>query len=144
MTRAFSLAGLLRLRRIREDQAAGGLAVANARLREADARAATIRQQLGDIHAEVSNTAALNAVSTARASTRSMLAELNALAALRQAAVDDSTAEFAAAHSQSVRIEKLEVRHGESMALEDLRAEQIVLDEIAARSWLSAHTEATA
>jgi flagellar FliJ protein len=143
MTRTFSLAGLLRLRRIREDQAAGGLAAANARVRENAAQTAEVRSQLGGADQEVSNTAALHAVSTARASARSMLAELNALAVLRQTAADESAAEFAAARSQSVRIEKLELRHGELVAQQDLRAEQAVLDEVASRSWFSAK-EATA
>ncbi|MET0934133.1 MAG: flagellar export protein FliJ [Mycetocola sp.] len=143
MTRTFSLAGLLRLRRIREDQAAGGLAAANARVRENAERTAQVRSSLGEAGTEVSNTAALNAVSTARASTRSMLAELNALAVLRQTAADESAAEFAAARSQSVRIEKLALRHGERVAQQDLHAEQIVLDEIASRSWF-AKGEATA
>jgi flagellar FliJ protein len=144
MTRTFSLAGLLRLRRIREDQAAGGLAAANARVRENAARTAQVRSSLDGSGADVSNTAALHAVSTARASTRSMLAELNALAVLRQAAAEESAAEFAAARSQSVRIEKLELRHGERVAQQDLHAEQIVLDEIASRSWFTTKGEATA
>ncbi|HEV7848762.1 MAG TPA: flagellar export protein FliJ [Mycetocola sp.] len=144
MTRSFSLAGLLRLRRIREDQAAGRLAAANARVRENAARTAQMRNHLGGTESEVSNSAALHAVSTARASSRSMLAELNALAALRQAAADESAAEFAAARSQSVRIEKLELRHGELAAKQDLHAEQLVLDEIASRSWFQAKGEATA
>jgi flagellar FliJ protein len=144
MTRTFSLAGLLRLRRIREDQAAGSLAAANARVHENAARTAQVRTSLGDTGAEVSNLAALHAVSTARASSRSMLAELNALAVLRQTAADESAAEFAAARSQSVRIEKLELRHGEIVAQQDLHAEQIVLDEIASRSWFQGKSEATA
>ncbi|MET1044187.1 MAG: flagellar export protein FliJ [Microbacteriaceae bacterium] len=144
MTRTFSLAGLLRLRRIREDQAAGSLAAANARVRENAERTALVRSSLDNNGTVVSNTAALHAVSTARASSRSMLAELNALAVLRQSAADQSAAEFAAARSQSVRIEKLELRHGELMAQQDLHAEQIVLDEIASRSWFAAKGEATA
>ncbi|SFN41997.1 hypothetical protein [Mycetocola miduiensis] len=144
MTRTFSLAGLLRLRRIREDQAAGSLAAANARVRENAERTARVRSSLDENGTVVSNTAALHAVSTARASSRSMLAELNALAVLRQSAADESAAEFAAARSQSVRIEKLELRHGERVAQQDLHAEQIVLDEIASRSWFQAKGEATA
>ncbi|WP_411720317.1 flagellar export protein FliJ [Mycetocola sp.] len=144
MTRTFSLAGLLRLRRIREDQAAGGLAAANSRVRENAARTAQVRDSLDGTGTEVSNSAALHIVSTARASTRSMLAELNALAVLRQAAADECAAEFAVARSQSVRIEKLELRHGERVAQQDLHAEQLVLDEIASRSWFAATGEATA
>jgi flagellar FliJ protein len=144
MTRTFSLAGLLRLRRIREDQAAGGLAAANAKVRENAAQTAQVRSRLGNTESTVSNSAALHAVSTARASSRSMLAELNALAVLRQTAAEESAAEFAAARSQSVRIEKLELRHDDLVAQQDLRAEQMVLDEIASRSWFTAKDEATA
>jgi flagellar FliJ protein len=144
MTRTFSLAGLLRLRRIREDQAAGSLAAANARVRENAERTAQVRNSLDENGTSVSNLAALHAVSTARASSRSMLAELNALAVLRQSAAEESAAEFAAARSQSIRIEKLEMRHGELVAQQDLHAEQIVLDEIASRSWFATKGEATA
>lgn len=144
MTRTFSLAGLLRLRRLREDQAAGELAAANARVRENAMRTEQVRNQLQGTPAQVANTAALNAVSTARASSRSMLAELNALALLKQTAADEATAVFANARSQSVRIEKLEGRHSERIAEEDLRSEQIVLDEIASQSWHAAKGEATA
>ncbi|MET0934328.1 MAG: flagellar export protein FliJ [Mycetocola sp.] len=144
MTRSFSLAGLLRLRRIREDQAAGDLAAANAHVRENAAHAAQVRGVLGESSTDVSSSAALNAVSIARASSRSMLADLDALAALRRSTAEKSAAEFAAARSQSVRIEKLESRHNVLVAQKDLRDEQIVLDEIATGSWLSAKGEATA
>ncbi|MCP2032929.1 flagellar FliJ protein [Okibacterium sp. HSC-33S16] len=144
MTRSFSLAGLLRLRRLREDQAAGNLAAANAEVHDAAMRTAHARDLLADTPAEVKNTAALNAINTARTASRSMLAELNALSALKQAAADESAAAFAAARSESVRIEKLETRHSDLLAQEDLRAEQLVLDEIASRSWHSAQNEVTA
>ncbi|MET0859801.1 MAG: flagellar export protein FliJ [Microbacterium sp.] len=144
MTRSFSLAGLLRLRRIREDQAAGNLAAANARVRENAAHTAQVRGQLGESSLEVSTSAALNAVSIARASSRSMLADLHGLAELRRSAAEESAAEFAAARSQSVRIEKLESRHNALATQKDLRDEQMVLDEIAAGSWLSAKGGATA
>lgn len=144
MTRTFSLAGLLRLRKIREDQAAGDLAVANGELQNARLQSSRVRDDLGETRTDVSNTAALNAVHTARASTRSMLGELDALLALRQATADEAATEFAAARSQSVRIEKLEARHSASEVEADLRQEQGVLDEIASRSWFSAKSEARA
>lgn len=144
MTRQFPLAGLLRLRKIREDQAAGTLAAANAEVRTTSERDASIRFELSESTPTVANSAAINAVYTARAASRSMLAELNALATLQRAAAEESSAEFAEARSQSVRLEKLEMRHTEASLSEALRAEQIVLDEIASRSWLSDKKEATA
>lgn len=143
MTRTFSLAGLLRLRKIREDQAAGDLAVANGDLRTTRAQSSQVRDELGETRTAVTNTAALNAVHTARASARSMLGELDALLALRQATADEAAVEFAAARSQSVRIEKLEARHSAIEVEADLRQEQGVLDEIASRSWYSTKSEAT-
>lgn len=144
MTRTFALAGLLRLRKIREDQAAGNLAAANGDLRTTRAQSTEVRDELGETTTAVTNTAALNAVHTARASARSMLGELDALLALRQATADEAAVEFAAARSQSVRIEKLEARHSAIEVEADLRQEQGVLDEIASRSWFSTKTEATA
>ena len=144
MTRQFPLAGLLRLRKIREDQAAGTLAAANAEVRTTSERDAHIRSELSESTPTVANSAAINAVYTARAASRSMLAELDALATLQRTAAAESSAEFAEARSQSVRLEKLELRHTEAALSEELRAEQIVLDEIASRSWLSDKKEATA
>lgn len=135
MARTFPLAGLLRLRQLQQDQAAGGLAAANARLRENDSSRNRARNALEDTGSSVSTAAALHAVAAARASSRSMLAELESIGDERRSEAARAQAEFNAARAQSVALEKLEGKHTEAVAGEELRAEQVVLDEIASGSW---------
>lgn len=135
MGRDFSLAGLLRLRHIQEEQAASDLAAANARLRENFNRRTRTREALGDSNTSVTNTAALLAVAAARSSTRSMLAELEAAGQERAGEVAEAQDAFQSARAQSIGLEKLEGKHREAVAAEDLRLEQGVLDEIASTSW---------
>jgi len=129
----FPLAGLLRLRRAQQDQAASTLAAANERFREAaDARTAA-RRTLDDPQAEVTDAAMLSAIAAARASTRGMLEELGAVAATRRADMEAAQAGYNAARRSALGLEKLEGSHAEREHAEELRAEQIVLDEIATR-----------
>ncbi|PZE29789.1 MULTISPECIES: hypothetical protein [unclassified Curtobacterium] len=134
MPRRFALAGLLRLRHAQQDQAAAELAAANERLRDAaDARMAA-RRTLDDPQAEVTDAAVLSAVAAARAATRGMLEELAGVEATRRAAADRARSAHHDARRAAIGLEKLEQRHAERVAEEDLRAEQLVLDEIAART----------
>lgn len=134
MARRFPLAGLLRLRHAQEDQAAAALAAANERLRDAaDARVAA-RRTLDDPQAEVTDAAVLSAVAAARAATRGMLEELAGVEATRRAAADQARAAHHEARRAAIGLEKLEERHDEREAGEELRAEQLVLDEVAART----------
>jgi flagellar FliJ protein len=135
MSRAFSLAGLLRLRHAQQDEAGSALASANARLAEATARRARTAAVLAGEPVAVTDSATLFAVSAARASTRGMLAELDAMAASRRADVDSAQAAFNAARTRSIGLEKLEVKHTERVLTEDARAEQLVLDEVASTAW---------
>jgi flagellar FliJ protein len=135
MGRPFPLAGLLRLRHLEEDQAAGELASANARVRESSARRELARTALGGTPTGPTSIESLYAVAAARASTRGMLADLDALGKRHEAAQDDAQTQFDAAKAQSMRLEKLARRHQDSVVAEDLRDEQIILDEIAATSW---------
>lgn len=135
MARNFSLAGLLRLRHIQEEQAAGDLAAANQRMRDNFSRQARARTALGESRSTVTNTAALLAVAAARASSRSMLSDLEAIGTERQSEAADAKNAFQAARAQSVGLEKLEGKHADTVAAEDLHADQGVLDEIASGSW---------
>ena len=135
MSRAFPLAGLLRLRRLQEDSAAGKLAAANARVRETTAVQAQAYQALLDSPAAVMDGATLSAVAAARASSRAMLADLAALSALRAEEAGAARADFHAARAESVGLEKLETRHAGEVAAGDLRTEQTVLDELAGTAW---------
>jgi len=135
MARSFPLAGLLRLRHLQQDQAASQLAGANARLRESGKSLVAARTLLGETVSEVSDPAALQAVAAARASARSMLAELQAADALRRSEAEQAQAALQQARAQAIGLEKLEAQHAVSAAAEELRGEQVVLDEIASVAW---------
>lgn len=131
MARSFPLAGLLRLRRIHQDQAAGELAAANATLRSREADRGTAVASLDRSLSRVDSAQALAAVAAARASSRSMLRELEALETRSRADQGRAQADFSAARARTVSLEKLEDRHTAAVHAEDLRVEQLVLDEIA-------------
>ena len=135
MSRPFTLAGLLRLRHLQQDQAAGDLAVANARLRATATRIDETRAALEHLPITPTGADTLYAIAAARASSRSMLAELAGLDAVATQAVGDAQREFEARKSASVSLEKLEGRHGLAEAAADLHAEQAVIDEIASTGW---------
>ncbi|OII34911.1 hypothetical protein BIU98_02845 [Curtobacterium sp. MMLR14_010] len=135
MNRRFPLAGLLRLRHAEQDRAAASLAAANDRVREAaDARIAA-RRTLEDtgIAMPIQDAATLSAVAAARAATRGMLQELDAVVQNRRVDADRAQDEYTAARRSALGLEKLEEQHGTRVAAEELRTEQTVLDEIAAR-----------
>ncbi|MFD1214787.1 hypothetical protein ACFQ36_22425 [Arthrobacter sp. GCM10027362] len=135
MARSFPLAGLLRLRHLQQDQAAGKLAAANARLQDNGRSILQARTLLGETVSEVSDAAALQAVAAARASSRGMLADLQALEQLRQGEAEQARLAFQQARAQAVALEKLEARHAGAAAAEELHGEQVVLDELASGAW---------
>ncbi|WP_182046726.1 flagellar export protein FliJ [Curtobacterium sp. ME26] len=135
MARRFPLAGLLRLRHAEQDRAAAALAAANDRVRDAaDARIAA-RRNLADREetSAVTDAATLSALAAARASTRGMLEELDAVARSRRTEADEAQTTFNTARRAALGLEKLEAHHDREQAAEDLRTEQNALDEIAAR-----------
>lgn len=143
MNRQFPLAGLLRLRRMQEDQAASGLARANSRSQSMRERRGAARTELQDSGAAVGSSSALLAIAAARASSQSMLADLDALAAAAESELATARSEYTEARRQAVGLEKLELRHGAELAVTELRSEQGVLDEIASSSWHRAAGQAT-
>ncbi|MEB7447837.1 flagellar FliJ family protein [Arthrobacter koreensis] len=143
MGRNFPLAGLLRLRRLQQDSAAGTLAAANADLRRAAEARIEAYGSLAATPLEAADAATLNAIAAARASSRSMLADLLASEQLKNAAVNTAQAEFQAARARSVGLEKLEAKHSDAVAVEDLRTEQNVLDELAGTAWHRRQKEAS-
>lgn len=132
MTRTFSLAGLLRLRRIEQDQAAGTLSTANARSQAIHARKSAARMELQESPTDVSSVKALHMASIARASSRSMLADLIALEAIQEAETTAAQEAFTAARTRTAGLEKLEIKHNAGVAAADMLAEQNALDEISA------------
>lgn len=131
MARTFPLAGLLRLRQIHQDQAKGQLAAANAAVRARAQDRGTALTSLDRSGSRVESTQALAAVAAARASSRSMLRELEALETRSRMDLERAQANFGAARVRTISLEKLEEKHAAAVQAEDLSTEQLVLDEIA-------------
>ena len=142
MARPFPLAGLLRLRQLQQDQAAGELAAANAREQETRQARAAAYDALEHSNSQAVDAVTMNAIAAARASSRSMLADLNALGTRRTAEVEAARAEFSAARARSVGLEKLEGKYAAAEAAEDLHTEQTILDELAGSAWHRRQKEA--
>ncbi|MDQ4504074.1 flagellar export protein FliJ [Sinomonas sp. ASV322] len=130
MTPSFPLAGLLRLRRLEQDQAAARFGAANARVRALSTREDAARSDSERIASDVDGAAALRAIAAARASSLGMLAELHALADVADAERDEALLEFGTARARTIGLEKLEARHAAALAAADLAAEQGVLDDL--------------
>jgi flagellar FliJ protein len=134
MARAFSLAGLLRVRHAQQQKAMADLSNANRQVRDvAERRAAvsrTLENAVGtkDVTTDAST---LVAIAAARASTRGMIAELDAMADTHRAVAQAAQAAYNEARARAIALEKLETRHDLAVQTEELHAEQIALDEIA-------------
>ncbi|MGA7204709.1 MAG: hypothetical protein WBX27_08785, partial [Specibacter sp.] len=111
MARSFRLAGLLRFRQAQEDQAAAALAQANARRREQAGRVSVVRAALDSARSDAGSSTALRASAAARASSRSMLVELTALAATAEEAAETAREDLVAAKKTAASLEKLAERH---------------------------------
>ncbi|TFD65275.1 flagellar FliJ family protein [Cryobacterium ruanii] len=140
MSRLFPLAGLLRLRRLQKDQAALDLAEANARVAASEARRGRARSALGALGSSPQTIAAINAMAAARSSSRSMLAELDAVGRNHEESLDSAESVFNSARAESVALAKLHERHAAAVLAADLHAEQTVLDEIAGARWRRSRT----
>jgi flagellar FliJ protein len=136
MARAFPLAGLLRLRQIEKDHAASDLAAANAFRRNADDRQARAIAALHNVSTETTDAASLFALAAARASSRSMLADLAALTERADREAAEAQAAFGEAKSRAVGLEKLETRHNAEITARDLSTEQAAIDEVATGAWV--------
>ncbi|TAM68381.1 MAG: hypothetical protein EPN48_10210 [Microbacteriaceae bacterium] len=134
MSRTFSLAGLLRLRHAEQELAGADLARANARVRDnerTEQRARRALIEFGGANLGSAGTENLRAVAASRLASAVMLHELAAVQ--KSSAVEQAEAEaaFTVARVKSVGLEKLETRHREAVAKDELRAEQVALDEFA-------------
>ena len=74
-------------------------------------------------------------MAAARASSRSMLADLTALAAEAEAEAEVAQEAFTEAKKRATGLEKLETRHRQEVAAGDLSAEQAAIDEVATGAW---------
>jgi flagellar FliJ protein len=143
MSKQFSLAGLLRLRHLEQDEAAGKLASANPSLDATSVERNRARAALGATRADVTSTESLYAMAAGRASMRSMLADLDSMIFQQKHDAEEANDVFKQARAQAIALEKLEAKHVEAVAIEELRAEQAVLDELAGTAWHADHKGTT-
>ncbi|CAM3315129.1 hypothetical protein OCAE111667_03435 [Occultella aeris] len=137
----FRLAGLLRVRRLQQDQRAGDLARANRRHREDVRRTERLAGALAGSQVEVTDRATLVALVAARASARGLLVELRASQDRSAEDLETARAAHHDARAATTSLEKLEERHDAVVAFEELRAEQGALDETAGQTWARSKLE---
>ncbi|GAA1338019.1 flagellar export protein FliJ [Arthrobacter roseus] len=135
MSTAFPLAGLLRYRRLREEQAAGSLAGARQRVQDVQDRQTDERQRLQGSPVTIDSPASMQAVAAARAASRALLTELEAADARSREDAQQAQLDYNSARAQTLGLEKLADRHADSATAEELRGEQLILDELTSSSW---------
>ncbi|WP_034623672.1 flagellar export protein FliJ [Cellulomonas sp. URHE0023] len=134
MSRAFPLAGLLRLRTMSEDRAASELALARRDQVRAEQRALETAERLsGATMPSGTGLLAFQASVASRSALGSLLIEHRRDVSVAETVTDERTEAWSEARQQVRTLERLEERHDEAERLEETRAEQKVLDEIAGR-----------
>ncbi|PZR54129.1 flagellar export protein FliJ [Xylanimonas oleitrophica] len=135
MSRAFPLAGLLRVRGLERDSAAAALARAQNEAREADQRARAAREALYEHEMPATSDAQTwQAQVASRAALLALLDQSRDIAARRQAETEERRHAWNEARGRVRVVERLHDRHREAQTADELRAEQNVLDEIAGRT----------
>lgn len=129
----FGLAGLLRLRKLGEERAAHEMVRARSRASELAGERHQLLDQLSDHGHEARDVRGIAAISAARASSATMLADLEALVQSQRIAVAEAEQRHRDAKRGVRAVEKLEERFDETQRAELLRAEQTALDELAGR-----------
>jgi flagellar FliJ protein len=129
--KAFSLAGILRLRSLQETLAAADLAAARRDLDGVRARRTQVGAELAGTSVSAAGTAALAAIAAARASAQAMLSDLVALESMAARKADEAAVNHRQARTKAHTIERLRERFDVRERREDLRREQSALDEIA-------------
>lgn len=135
MSRHFPLSGLLRVRAMAEDTAAAELATARRLERAARERARATADLLGSSHpAGEADLAAWQAAVAARVALSSLLTDDRAALARAEQVVGRRQEDWTTARIATRAVERLRDKHELGERLEEDRAEQVVLDEIAART----------
>lgn len=135
MSARFSLTGLLRLRKLEEDQRAVELNSARDREAVGLARTRRIRRSLAEGHEDPTAHASLASIAAARASSATMLSELGEIDRENAVEVEKAVGAHADAHRKTLGLEKLEARFEEKVLAEQLREEQLLLDDLSSRAW---------
>lgn len=148
MTKRFQLAGLMRVRELQEERAAADLAEANQQKREEKQRNEAVNRVLGaqtfpdlahanayDAHAEALTSYSPNwqAIVAARAAVAAMLRESNQALDIASNEAEMATDRWAQARMKAAMIDKLKARHDVEVEADELREEQLTLDEAALR-----------
>lgn len=148
MVKPFQLAGLMRVRELQEEKAAADLAEANQTKLEATRRAEAMNETLAvqsfpdlahsnayDAHAEALTSYSPNwqAIVAARAAIASMLRESTQALSVASENAEMATAHWTQAKTKAAMIDKLKTRHETQVEAEELREEQLTLDEAALR-----------
>lgn len=135
MSRPFPLAGLLRVRAMAEDTAAAELAAARHLERAARERARATAELLGTSRPPAeADLAAWQAAVAARVALSSLLTQDRSAAADAEVEVGRRQEDWTAARIRTRAVERLRDKHETAERVEEERAEQVVLDEVAARS----------
>lgn len=130
----FGLAGLLRIRRLKEERAAHELVRARSRASELAQERHRLLDQLGDHAHEARDVRGIHALSAARASTATMLSDLEALSLTQHRLVTAAEGAHQEARREVRTVEKLEEQHDAVQRETELRGEQTILDEVAVRA----------
>jgi flagellar FliJ protein len=130
----FGLAGLLRIRRLKEERAAYEMVRARSRASELAGERHQLLDQLDDHAHEARSVRGMHALSAARASTSTMLSDLEALSLTQQRLVAEAEEQHRTARREVRAVEKLEEKHVEEQHVTELRGEQTILDELASRA----------
>lgn len=129
----FRLAGLQRLRKAQEDEAAAELARSTAARRREQEKAARALDGLAGSELSDETVLAWRASVAARAAHSAALVLAEAGAQVAAAQERQASAAWSAARQRSKTLEKLAERHAVEQAVEQGRAEQRTLDEVASR-----------
>lgn len=129
----FGLAGLLRLRKLGEERAAHDMVRSRSRASELAQERHQLLDQLSDHGHDARDVRGIAAISAARASSATMLADLDALVQSQRMVVAEAEERHRAAKREVKTVEKLEEKHDAEQRMVELRAEQTVLDELAGR-----------
>lgn len=130
----FTLAGLLRLRGLQEDQAAAALGAAERQAAAARERARHTAERLSgaDLPSAVDGATFL-AATASRLSLSSLLTEETEQERVARSVALERRDAWSRARQGERAVELLEEHHEERDRAEDLRVEQLVLDEVAGR-----------
>ncbi|WP_164737188.1 flagellar FliJ family protein [Georgenia sp. SYP-B2076] len=129
---AFRLAGLRRLRRLQEDQAAAELARSTAQRQRAEKRTENARAQLAGSDLGNGGSALIfQAAVAARAAMSSTVLAAQAAAEVAQAQEGQAQGEWSQARARTKTLDKLAERHLAAQRQAEGRAEQHTLDELA-------------